>query len=47
VRVSLSYDQEKESEVDWVSPLIYDIYLEKEELLKKVNLSNNIENFVD
>jgi hypothetical protein len=44
---SLSYDQEKESVVDWVSPLIYDIYPEKEEPLEKLNLSYNIENFVD
>jgi hypothetical protein len=43
----LSYDQEKESVVDWVSPLIYDIYPEKEEPLEKLNLSYNIENFVD
>jgi hypothetical protein len=43
----LSYDQEKESIVDWVSPLIYDIYPEKEEPLEKINLSYNIENFVD
>jgi hypothetical protein len=44
---SLSYDQKKESVVDWVSSLIYDIYPEKDEPLKKVNLSDNIENFVD
>jgi hypothetical protein len=44
---SLSFDQEKESKVEWVSPIIYDIYPEKEELLEKVNLSDNIENFVD
>jgi hypothetical protein len=44
---SLSFDQEKESIVDWVSPLMYYIYPEKEEPLEKVNLSDNIENFVD
>ncbi len=32
---SLSYDQKKESVVDWVSSLIYDIYPEKEEPLAK------------
>jgi hypothetical protein len=47
VRSSLSYDHEEESVVDWVSPLIYDVYLEEKESLEKVNLSNNIENFVD
>jgi hypothetical protein len=44
---SLPFDQEKESILDWVSPLIYDIYFKKEKPLEKVNLSNNIENFVD
>jgi hypothetical protein len=44
---SLSFDQEKESIVDWVSPLIYDIYSKKNEPLEKVNLSDYIENFVD
>jgi hypothetical protein len=43
----ITYDQEKESIVDWVFPLIYDIYLEKDETLEKVNLLDNIENFVD
>jgi hypothetical protein len=47
VECSLSYDQEKESVEDWVFPLIYDIYPEKEESLEKVNLSDTIENFVD
>jgi hypothetical protein len=31
----LSYDQEEESVVDWVSPLIFDIYPKKEEPLEK------------
>ena len=41
VKGSLSYDHEEESVVNW------DIYPEKEELLEKVNLLDNIENFVD
>jgi hypothetical protein len=44
---SLSYDHENESIVDWVSPLIDNIYREKEEPLEKVNISDDIENFVD
>jgi hypothetical protein len=44
---SLSCDQEKESVIDWISPLIYDIYTEKEESLENVNLLHNIENSVD
>jgi len=43
---SLSFDQEKESIVDWVSLLIYNIYSKKDEPLEKVNLLDNIENFV-
>jgi hypothetical protein len=41
VRVSSSYDQDEESVVDLVSPLIYDIYHE-EEPLEKVNLPDKI-----
>ena len=41
VRGSLSYDHEEEPIVDW------DIYPQEDESLEKVNLSNNIENFVD
>jgi hypothetical protein len=44
---SLSYDHEKESVVDLVSPLIYDIYPKKKEPLEKANPSDNIKNFVD
>jgi hypothetical protein len=38
---SLSYDQEEESEVDWIPPIFYGIYPEEEEPLEEVNLSNN------
>jgi len=44
---SLSYDHEKESVVDLVSPLIYDIYPKKQEPLEKANPLDNIKNFVD
>jgi hypothetical protein len=47
VRGSLSYDHEKEYVVDWVSSLIYNIYPKEKESLEKVNLSYNIENFID
>jgi len=32
----LSYDKEEESVVDWASPLLYDIYTNKEEPLENV-----------
>jgi hypothetical protein len=44
---SLSYDQAKESVVDCVFPLIYDIYHEEDEWLDEVSLSDNIEDLVD
>jgi hypothetical protein len=40
----LSYDQEEESLVDWVSPLVYDIY--SKEKKNRWKRSNNIEIFV-
>jgi hypothetical protein len=45
---SLSYDQEKESAVDWVSPTIYDdIYLDEDDLLNDVSFLVDATKFIE